>query len=156
MTIGLERVLWSIVAMCAVGAAALVRGTVTGGTTADWPIPGTAKPLRPPPADLGDLVTRVVASDPFRLDRRPAELPFGAAAISQQPMGQQIHVAPFVSGIVGPPWRAVLEGVPGREGSVLVAAGDTLAGLRIVSVRRDSIVIQAKDTTWRLAVRKTW
>jgi hypothetical protein len=37
---------------------------------------------------------------------------------------------------------------------VLVGMGDTLAGWRVMAVRRDTIVIQAKDTTWRLAVRR--
>lgn len=104
-------------------------------------------------ADLGDLARQVTGSNPFRLDRRPAELPFGSTPPEAIAAVLPVARPPTVSGIVGPPWRAALEGVPGREGAVLVMAGDTLSGWRVRAVRRDSIVIEAGETTWRLAVR---
>ncbi len=103
--------------------------------------------------DLGDLARQVSQSNPFRLDRRPAALPFGSIppeVVAEVPAAAR---PPTVSGIVGPPWRAALEGVPGRDGAVLVMAGDTLNGWRVREVRRDSIVIEMSETTWRLAVR---
>lgn len=117
-----------------------------------WQVQEVHATMAPTRGDLGEIALQVIATDPFRLDRRPAEVPFGATVATANP----VQVAPTVSGILGPPWKAVLEGVAGRQGSVLVAKGDTLGGLRIISVREDQVVIQAKDTTWRLGVRKAW
>jgi hypothetical protein len=58
--------------------------------------------------------------------------------------------------IGGPPWSAILEGIPGREGSVVLRRGDTIAALRVRAVRRDTVVVEGADTTWRLTVKRTW
>jgi hypothetical protein len=52
----------------------------------------------------------------------------------------------------GPPWDALIEGIPGREGSAVVRTGDKLAGLLIRSVRRDTVVVRGADTTWKLTM----
>lgn len=61
-------------------------------------------------------------------------------------------------GVVGvePGLRAVVDGVPGAEGGVLLAAGDTIRGLRVRRVTADTVVIQGADTVWRLTMRRTW
>ncbi|MDB4878329.1 MAG: hypothetical protein JWM41_4775 [Gemmatimonadetes bacterium] len=50
----------------------------------------------------------------------------------------------------GPPWQAVVDGIPGQPPGVLVRQGTTLDKLAIRSVTRDSVVIQGPDTTWVL------
>jgi hypothetical protein len=50
----------------------------------------------------------------------------------------------------GPPWNAILDGVPGHDGGFVVRAGDSVAGLKIRSVRRDGATIRGMDTTWIL------
>jgi len=62
----------------------------------------------------------------------------------------------MLSGVFGPPWQAVLEGIPGKQGSVVVRVGDVFGELRIRSIRRDTVVVQGADTTWKLTVRRTW
>lgn len=61
-----------------------------------------------------------------------------------------------VSGIVGPPWTALLDGVPGRDGPVSVRTGDQVDGLRIRRVDRDGVTVVGMDTTWRLSLKRTW
>jgi len=62
-----------------------------------------------------------------------------------------------LAGIIGgPPWEALLTGLPGKDGSFLVRQGDVIDGFRLRSVGRDSVVVQASDTTWRLAVKSPW
>jgi hypothetical protein len=56
----------------------------------------------------------------------------------------------------GPPWAALVEGIPGREGAVLVRAGDVLGTLTVRTVKRDTVTIQARDTVWRLSLKKPW
>jgi hypothetical protein len=51
---------------------------------------------------------------------------------------------------------ALLDGVPGKSGSVLVHAGDTLAGLRVRSLGPNGITITGFDTTWKLTLKKPW
>lgn len=124
------------------------------------PAPEVGAPL--PGDTLAAAARTVAAGDPFRLDRAPAPIGFS----SQQQLAPGTPPPPppppryrpplAVSGIVGPPWQALLEGVPGRNGAVVVARGDTLARLRIRSIDRDLVVVQGPDTTWRLTVRKPW
>ena len=123
-----------------------------------WPIEQSV--AYPTPHALDSAAKAITASDPFRLERRPSGVAYGAA-----PEGASAAPAPpkppkpalALAGIVGgPPWVALLDGVPGRGGSVLVHAGDTLAGLRIRSLGSSSITITGLDTTWKLTLKRPW
>lgn len=100
----------------------------------------------------------LVARDPFRLERRPSAVPYSPALESAPaPPSRPPRPALAVAGIVGgPPWEALLDGVPGRQGTVLVRRGDTLGGLRVRSVAKDSVRITGMDTTWVLTIRRVW
>lgn len=100
----------------------------------------------------------LVARDPFRLERRPSAVPYSPALESAPPPPPRPpHPALVIAGIVGgPPWEALLDGVPGRQGTVLVRRGDTLGGLRVRSVTKDTVRITGMDTTWVLTVRRAW
>lgn len=150
----LDQILWGLTGAVLLGGALLAGTTARSLRTAAWALPAADGAPSPERSNTGDLARQISLGDPFRFDRRPSLVPFGTAPTEQSVVARYTARAPEVSGIVGPPWRAALEGVPGREGGVLVGVGDTLAGWRVVALRRDTIVIQAKDTTWRLAVRR--
>lgn len=107
---------------------------------------------------------RVAAAPPFRLDRRPAVQYDDPLLHDAPPMLLPAPEPPSrpdlrLQGIVGRAgrWEAVLDGVPGREGGVLVRMGDTLpSGLRVQQVGADTVLVTASDTTWTLVVRRTW
>ncbi|MGH7526894.1 MAG: hypothetical protein ACREMX_09340 [Gemmatimonadales bacterium] len=62
-----------------------------------------------------------------------------------------------VSGIVwGPEPAALVEGVPGVEGSTVLRRGDSAAGFRVVRIEGERVVIRGMDTTWTLMVRNPW
>jgi hypothetical protein len=110
---------------------------------------------------LRAAATRVAEHDPFRLGHRPATVPYrpeqggGAQQASPPPKPPIPHLT--LSGIVGgPPWSAILDSVPGRDGSVLVRKGDTLGGLKVRSVGRDTVIVQGADTVWKLVVKRPW
>jgi hypothetical protein len=113
---------------------------------------------------LAAAARSVVGGNPFRLDRAPAPIGFNQPAPGMMPGGMPVYEPPppprpqlAVTGIVGPPWQALLEGVPGREGgAVAVKRGDVLGELRIRDVTRTTVVVSAPDTTWRLTVRRAW
>ncbi|MFL5560838.1 MAG: hypothetical protein ACJ79K_05105 [Gemmatimonadaceae bacterium] len=108
--------------------------------------------------EIDDAAAALPETDPFRAARHPSPVPYTPNQEGAPPPPPHAPVpALSVSGIIGgPPWAAVLEGIPGRQGSIVVHPGDTLGGLRVRSVKRDSVVITGVDTTWRLIVRRAW
>jgi hypothetical protein len=137
----------------------------------------------PPPmraaavARLGTASETVARGNPFRLDRSPA--PLGSPAPGQLGMmmstgyppggtglggAYPAYVPPVmtqqggalrVTGISGPPWEALVEGIPGKQGAVVVRPGDRVEDLRIRSISQDLVVVQGRDTTWRLQIKRT-
>ena len=109
---------------------------------------------------LRSAAMSVAAHDPFRVDHQPSSVAYrpeleGVAPPPPVPKPPKPRL--MVAGIIGgPPWAALLDSVPGRDGSVLVHKGDTLGGLRVRSIGRDTVVVQGADTTWRLIVRQPW
>jgi hypothetical protein len=98
-------------------------------------------------------VDSATARNPFRLDRSPAPV-----APPSDPLGGQVAPPPFrpslaLSGITGPPWAAVLEGVPEHENGVVVRGGERFGELQVRSVARGGVVVSSSDTTWRLTLR---
>ena len=127
--------------------------------------PAAAAGLRPPvaaplprAADTDASLAALVATDPFRAARHPSPVAYKPELEGAPPPPPRApRPALAVSGIIGgPPWSAVLEGIPGREGGAVVRGGDTLGGLRVRQVTRDTVVITGMDTTWRLIVRRAW
>jgi hypothetical protein len=131
------------------------------------------EPRRVAPERLAQAERTINAGNPFRLDRVPAPIGFsrpggmGMAPGAGMMPGMMPAPPPYeppppprprllVSGIVGPPWQALLEGVPGREGAVVVRAGDVLGELRVREITGTTVVVASPDTTWRLTVRNPW
>ena len=123
------------------------------------------EPRRVPAPRLAEAARTVAGGNPFRLDRAPAPIGFNQPRMDGMMPGQPPPYVPpppprpqlAVTGIVGPPWQALLEGVPGREGTaVVVKRGDVLGELRVREVTRTTVTVSAPDTTWRLTVRRGW
>lgn len=156
-----EPALW-----CATALLALVAGVriheASFELAASAPVAWAPLPeVRRPDADSLLMASdRVATADPFRLDRRPADVPFGTPAAASTPPTPGANPARpnlALSGLVGgPPWVAILDGVPGHEGSVLLRAGDTLGGIKVRAVSGTSATISGFDTTWKLTVKHPW
>ena len=58
--------------------------------------------------------------------------------------------------VLGREPAAILEGVPGEEGPVVVRLGDVRGPVKIVSVDSERVVVRGLDTTWSLQVRQPW
>lgn len=153
-----ERLLWSAAVALGVVAVAAWRGAVPALAVAS---PASARVPRIVTLVDADTLMRAanVATDAdlFRSARRPSPVAYRPELEGAPPPPRPPRPALQVTGMVGgPPWEAVLEGVPNRDGSVLVHSGDTLSGLRIRAVHRDTVIIEGLDTTWRLTVRRAW
>jgi hypothetical protein len=155
-----ERFLWS---GAAVLLAVALLGAIREGRTriADQGsgLP-TAAPLVPPSAPPVQVLDATVDHDPFRLERHASPIAYKPEleGVAPPPPPQRPpHPTLTVSGILGgPPWDALLEGVPGHDGSMLVHPGDVIGTLKIRSVSRDTVVVTGDDTTWHLALKRTW
>lgn len=155
---------------------ALVAATIvaTAGSIAAWAtaIPastptssrgavGTAAPETPAPDTmaLAASAARLRLHDPFRLERKPADVrydpwqPVTTPAIAAAPVRPTLSLAGLVG---GPPWNALVEGIPGRESGALLLLGDSAGGLRFVALRGDTVVLAGFDTTWSLTARRAW
>lgn len=151
---------WALLIMCVaplvVGAAAVAghRSTVKVGQASDAPPPGVSRD-----GHLADSLLRgVVEIAAFRLVRRPATAPYQlvpVAAPADASPAQRPGLS--LSGIIaGRHPAALLDGVPGHDGSVLLQLGDTVAGLRLRRVGADRVVVTGMDTTWTLTLRQAW
>jgi hypothetical protein len=111
-------------------------------------------------AELVDAEESIVSNDPFRLANAPAsvrydpadELAPAAAGTSQHTALRPVMTLKAIVG--GPPWQAVVDGLPGQPANTLVHAGSTYDKLVARSITRDSVVIQGPDTTWVLSFRR--
>lgn len=111
--------------------------------------------------DVFNAARFIASHNPFRSDRRPAAVAFGApptpppvVATRPQSAARPVFV---LRGIVGgPPWRALVDGLPGRNGSVLVEPGDHIAQFVISDITRDRVIIIGPDTTWTLPAVPLW
>lgn len=152
------------------GAAVLLLGSAAGAwRLGSGPAPDSAPAIpaapslvaRIAPESLAAVATRVVEGDPFRLERRPAAVAFDPALEGMPapppPPPKPPKPALTLAGVLGgPPWEALLEGIPGRDGSVVVRQGDRVGALTIRAVRRDTVIVRGMDTTWTLTVRRAW
>lgn len=147
---------------------------LAGGGALAWaataPLVRVASPAATGPAGVGGVPATVSVSDSllahairrpmFRPGRRPSPVPFDP----EHTAGSDAAVPPpnpkpplLLSGIVwGIEPAAVLEGVPGFEGSIVVRRGERVSGIRVVRIERDRVVLRGLDTTWNLPVREPW
>jgi hypothetical protein len=160
-TVVFERCAWiaTLVAMAASARASyFITRPTEAPTPAIWPVSAPARPIARD--SLGVLTSHIVDSDLFRLERRPAAVAYGAApdtVANGAPATSAALRPPLVLvGTVGPPWRALVDGVPGHDGSTVLRAGQSVAGLRVRDVTAATATISAVDTIWHLAIKRTW
>ena len=126
-------------------------------------LPGDAPTVQVAAGEMIDSLATVVSDrDPFRLSREPSEVAYAAdhpPTAGAPPPPPKPTIA--VTGIIGPPWAAVVEGAPGRDGGTVAKVGDTLAKapfavtvLRYIS--HDTVTLATPDTIWKLTVRPAW
>lgn len=150
-----EAGLWGATAFMLVIAALGSRAPATGASEAGVLLPAPSTPRVVGADSIARLADYLALSDPFRLERKPSSVAYRPELEGLPPTPVAPRPNLRVTGIIGgPPWQAILDGVPGREGSVVVRAGDVIAeqGLTVRAVRRDTVVVHGRDTIWVLTV----
>jgi len=160
-----ERSIWGISAVALILTARQIRANGAADDSTRRGRPGTLVRSTPSSSalemfdadSLDSAAGRVIAHDPFRLARKPATVAFSIAPNGV--VGPPVPAAPPVrialqGTIGGPPWRAIIAGIPGHDGTIIVSSGDTLGGVSIRRVSRDGVTVRVKDSTWTLTLTK--
>jgi len=101
----------------------------------------------------------VVADDPFRRNRAPSTTPYDGVRLEAARLAPPSPAVPRpVLGLSGIVWgrhpEALIDGVPGSDGSHLFHPGDTAGGLRVRVITREHVILAGMDTTWTLVIRR--
>jgi len=123
--------------------------------TADGAVPGQVASAAP--RLVAESLAPIVSRDPFRVTRRPAAVAYDPLRLPEQLAPPPPKPVLTVVGLMGGAEpAAVMEGLPGVDGSRVVRVGDVVGGLRITRIGSDQVVIVGMDTTWVLKVREPW
>lgn len=156
-----EQLVWSMTALAVMSGALVMRREVSSLTVHVIRPQATSAPVTiaavPARQAAEDRVATIVDGDLFRSERR---VPDSILAAPPAQVAARPPAAPkprlVLQGLVGgPPWDAIVQGLPGHDGSYVVRAGDSVGGLKIRSVRRDGATIRGMDTTWVLTLGRT-
>ena len=114
-----------------------------------------------PAAELDSAEDAIVSNDAFRLANAPAAVRYDpadetrASRTANVPPPAPLRPTMTLKAIVGgPPWQAVVDGIPGRPAGTIVRAGNTFDRIVARRVTRDSVVMQGPDTTWVLTFQR--
>jgi hypothetical protein len=108
-------------------------------------------PRRFVPAD--STIAFVADNDPFRLSNEGVDSTSAivASGAANPTTGNTARLT--VRGIIGgPPWAAIIDGVPGKPPGTVVHVGDVFAAVRIRSIRARAVVVTTKDSTLTLTL----
>jgi hypothetical protein len=157
----LERALWcGAVASAGAGLIELHAGSVSAAeVTSAAPLPAVVSVAALPTSDslesaVGDIADRNL----FRPERASADesaVTAESVPVAMAPPSAKPHLV--LRGVLGgPPWDAVIEGVPGREGAAVIRVGEPTAGLTVRRVQRDTAWVRGFDTTWTLPLTRSF
>jgi hypothetical protein len=103
---------------------------------------------------LDSIVHAVTANDPFRVTKASASARYSPRgeprAVAATSTTRLPHPTLTLRAIAGPPWQALIDGLPGHSGAALVRVGAIGDDLTIRSITRDAVVVCGLDTTWVL------
>lgn len=110
-------------------------------------------------ADLSALADTVVVYD--LLGTQPAEIAPPESVVAVAPAAIQVRPPIQLRGVIGNgangnSWTALVDGAPGRPGTVSLTAGDTTAGMRVLRVTATTIVFRYRDSTWTESLQTVW
>lgn len=118
-------------------------------------------PAAPPihVAVLDSAADMAATNDPFRLANAPSAVAYDprgdmvAGIVAARVVAAPMRPTMLVRGIIGgPPWQAIIDGIPGQAAGTIVRDGMTFDRLSIRSVSRDTVTVQAPDTIWKLTI----
>src|SRR6478735_2964269 len=110
----------------------------------------------PPQLPRRRIVLAHATMRPRSSDSVPASVRFDPAVRDESvsPAVPLIRPTLVLKAIIGgPPWQAVIDGIPGQPPGTIAGPGARFDRLVVRSVTRDTVVVQGPDTTWSLAFK---
>lgn len=110
---------------------------------------------------VDDAANVVVANDPFRLSNTPASVAYspsldGGPSALAQPVAARVRPTLVLKGIIGgPPWQAIVDGIPGQPAGAIIRQGMSFDKLTIRTITRDTVFVLAPDTSWKLTLARS-
>jgi hypothetical protein len=116
----------------------------------------SASPQRVSEDSLVEAAGTTVTNDPFRIANHPAAVRFSVRNQSgAAPPPPALRPTMTVQAIIGgPPWQAIVDGIPGEQPGTIVQTGSKFDKLVVRSVDRDAVTVQGPDTTWKLPLKR--
>ena len=105
--------------------------------------------------NIDSLDAVATRGDPFRQSRRPAPVPFDPVNPTDAPpppAAPRPSLA-LVGILIGDEPAALIDGLPGVDGTRVLRVGETAAGYTVRRIEPDRVTVQGADTTWTLTVR---
>lgn len=134
---------------------AAIEWRAAAAAPSSFALPQSAAPLPSAPEEtpLLSLAQEVTSRNPFRLSNRPSLVRHGEQPIAHAVAPLAYRPTLSLKAIVGgPPWTALIAGIPGVVGIAMVSRGDRVDLLEIRSITRDTVVLRGTDTTWVLTI----
>lgn len=104
---------------------------------------------------LAQAAIELAERNPFRLSNQPSRVRHGEDPVAVASVAERYRPHLHLSAIVGgPPWTALLAGVPGTSGVTLIRAGDTVDSVHVESIVTGRVVLRGPDTTWVLTIER--
>lgn len=114
----------------------------------------------PPDSVFDARLESLAERDPFRLANAPPAVRFdpradaGVALSRNSVIASPLRPTFVLRGIVGgPPWQAIVDGIPGQPPGTTVHAGSSFDRIVVTTVSRDSVTLRGPDTSWTLTFR---
>ena len=128
-------------------------GTGERGNDGTWErgdVPPFSRSVVPP--------SRRSAPTPFRLPSRQPVVRYGAPpAVVAAPVPQPPKPVLALTGVLwGSEPAALLRGIPGTDGEIVVHRGETHGPIHVRAINPQAIELEGMDTTWTLTVRTPW
>jgi hypothetical protein len=155
----IERGLWLVAAAATSVSIVALRAGDTDVSDVTIPVLPTAM-LALPRATVDSLeqaVGDIGKRNLFRPERAMADVRSVPTVVGAPMPAISTRPRLLLRGVLGgPPWDALVEGIPGHEGAVVMRAGQTLAGITIRAIHRDTVFVRGLDTTWTLTLGRSW
>jgi hypothetical protein len=156
MMVASEGGVWLTLLAGVVAVAVAIARPIRNVTAAGLPsAPPVVVARRPAPVDS---FSRVIARrNLFQPTRRPASVPYRLETpVPVVPPGPPKPVLRLNGIIGGPAPSAIIEGIPGSDGPVVVRSGEVIGPLTVGKIESSSVRIGGMDTTWVLRVTAPW
>jgi hypothetical protein len=137
----------------------LMQPAVSPATAASTPARRLVATALSPPITfdgelLADAAERAADRNLFRDDRGRTEVAESPEPVTPSKPAIAIPALTLRGIVGGPPWNAIIDGLPGRPSGTVVRDGESVAGFSFHVTARDAVLIRGADTSWILTFRR--